>query len=247
MVGILDRDYSSERALDGSPYGLRPPEPSLLPWSIGLLLLSVIAVAALAPLHWFPSSVQPLVARARGGTALAGAPAVQRLAPVANVRVAPPAMNLPQPPVTALAEPTARPLPVQREPTAQKATAENPFIKPGTIYRCKGYSGGLFWSSAHCAQHKAIIDRIASVPVGLPFQQQVDIAAGEARQFELQLEREQREGRRSVACASLQSERDQIWARSGSGAGYVPLDQLGRDQTRWRQIEGLLTANGCRR
>jgi hypothetical protein len=41
-----------------------------------------------------------------------------------------------------------------------------------------------------------------------PFQQQVDIAAGEALKIEQQLEREQREGRRSIACASLQSERD---------------------------------------
>lgn len=43
----------------------------------------------------------------------------------------------------------------------------------GTLYLCKSYSGGTFWASAHCHQHKALIDRIVPVPDGLPFEQQV--------------------------------------------------------------------------
>jgi len=46
----------------------------------------------------------------------------------------------------------------------------------GTIYLCKAYSGGLFWSSAHCNQRSALIERIASVPDGMPFDQQVALA-----------------------------------------------------------------------
>jgi hypothetical protein len=46
----------------------------------------------------------------------------------------------------------------------------------GTIYLCKNYSGGTFWAQAHCGQHNAHIDRIASVPPGMPFDQQVQIA-----------------------------------------------------------------------
>lgn len=45
-----------------------------------------------------------------------------------------------------------------------------------TIYLCKSYAGGTFWSNAHCRQHNALIERIVSVPNGLPFQQQVDLA-----------------------------------------------------------------------
>jgi hypothetical protein len=48
-------------------------------------------------------------------------------------------------------------------------------VKPGTIYRRKNYAGGMFWSQAHCSQHNALIERIASVPPALPFQQQVDL------------------------------------------------------------------------
>jgi hypothetical protein len=46
----------------------------------------------------------------------------------------------------------------------------------GSIYLCKAYAGGTFWASAHCNQHNALIERIANVPDGLPFDQQVNIA-----------------------------------------------------------------------
>jgi len=47
-----------------------------------------------------------------------------------------------------------------------------------TIYLCKSYDGGMFWSSGICHQHRALIERIASVPTGVPFSQQVQIAQG---------------------------------------------------------------------
>src|SRR6218665_288453 len=52
----------------------------------------------------------------------------------------------------------------------------------GTIYLCKSYAGGAFWSSGHCQQHKALIERIVPVPDGIPFSQQV--ALGEQARAE---------------------------------------------------------------
>ena len=46
----------------------------------------------------------------------------------------------------------------------------------GSIYLCKAYAGGTFWASNHCNQHNALIERIANVPDGLAFDQQVNIA-----------------------------------------------------------------------
>lgn len=46
----------------------------------------------------------------------------------------------------------------------------------GTIYLCRDYSGGTFWASDHCNRHNALIDRMVSVPEGMPFQQQVQLA-----------------------------------------------------------------------
>ncbi|MDE2627268.1 MAG: hypothetical protein KGL99_08980, partial [Burkholderiales bacterium] len=47
-----------------------------------------------------------------------------------------------------------------------------------TIYLCKAYSGGMFWSSASCSQQKATLDRAVSVPDNMPWDQKV--AMGEA-------------------------------------------------------------------
>lgn len=45
-----------------------------------------------------------------------------------------------------------------------------------TLYRCKGYGGGVFWSKDHCQQHQALVDRIATVPSGISYDQQVKVA-----------------------------------------------------------------------
>jgi hypothetical protein len=47
-----------------------------------------------------------------------------------------------------------------------------------TIYLCKAYSGGMFWSSATCGSQKATIDRIVTVPDGMSWDQKM--AMGEA-------------------------------------------------------------------
>lgn len=49
-----------------------------------------------------------------------------------------------------------------------------------TLYLCKSYGGGMFWSNTHCRQHDALIDRMESVPSGLPFDQQVEIARSQS-------------------------------------------------------------------
>jgi hypothetical protein len=46
----------------------------------------------------------------------------------------------------------------------------------GTIYLCRDYGGGTFWASDHCNQHQALIVRIMSVPPGMPFEQQAELA-----------------------------------------------------------------------
>ena len=45
-----------------------------------------------------------------------------------------------------------------------------------TVYLCKAYSGGTFWSNTVCSQQKALIDRMVTVPDGMPWDQQVQLA-----------------------------------------------------------------------
>lgn len=47
-----------------------------------------------------------------------------------------------------------------------------------TIYLCKAYSGGMFWSSAPCSQRQATVDRIVTVPDNMTWEQKM--AMGEA-------------------------------------------------------------------
>jgi hypothetical protein len=61
-------------------------------------------------------------------------------------------------------------------PSEAPARRESTPATGGTIYHCKAYNGGTFWAQAHCSQHQALIDSIVSVPAGIPFEQQVQIA-----------------------------------------------------------------------
>lgn len=102
-----------------------------------------------------------------------GHPTAPKPRPAATRRVAPPpdvAPSLSQLPLTQPLRPAYRePQPVLREPLPERTT----------IYLCKSYGGGMFWSTALCSNQRATIDRIANVPGGLPFEQQVAIAEGE--------------------------------------------------------------------
>lgn len=216
-----------DAAQDARDKHWRPPPPGSL-----TRLLAIGAVAAAALLLVFNS----VIPRPPPDTA-------KTVRPVPPAP--PPAPRVPAPGFVAPSAATAAP--AQTNAAMSSQAANDPFLKPGTIYRCKSYSGEVFWSQAHCSRHRALIDRIASVPVGMPFQQQIEIASGEARAIEQIVRNEQARGAWYAECAALQNEREQIRKRSGSGAGTVPLDQLGRDQTRWRQIENLLNEKRCPR
>ena len=268
-MGLIDRDYMAER--DHSDF--RPIRSGVSHWYWIVPLTILVLLVTTMPIHWMPPQVAAQVQHLRLRLGVAHAPQAhsapahqfrelpatpieaqlaqaQQQAPTANsVRrclvngVVVNVLNGDCPPPAPLT-PVAQQLPaVTRAPEP----ADNPFFKPGTIYRCKSYSGAVFWAQSHCSQHKAVIERIASVPVGMPFQQQVDIASAQAQSLESQLRGEQREDARRVTCQTLRLERDQIWKRSGTGTGYVPLDVLGADQTRWRQIESQLSQNNCGR
>lgn len=268
-MGLIDRNYMAER--DQSDF--RPSRSGVSNWYWIAPLTVLILLVTTAPLHWMPPQVAAQVQHLRQRLGIDHAPqahsaparqvrefratpigeqrpqAKQQLPTTNSVRrclvngVVVDVLNGDCPPPAPL---TPHP---QQLPAVTRAPepADNPFFKPGTIYRCKSYSGADFWAQSHCSQHKAVIERIASVPIGMPFQQQVDIAAAQEQSLESQLRGEQREDARRVTCQTLLLERDQIWKRSGTGTGYVPLDVLGADQTRWRQIESQLNQNNCRR
>lgn len=65
-----------------------------------------------------------------------------------------------------------------------------------TIYFCKGYTGGTFWSDTTCSKQKATIDRMMTVPDGMPFEQQVQLGE-QAREAARRLVEPQQDARNS--------------------------------------------------
>jgi hypothetical protein len=49
------------------------------------------------------------------------------------------------------------------------------FSNAATLYMCRAYSGGSFWSNTSCRNQNALVERTVSVPDSLPFDQQVQL------------------------------------------------------------------------
>lgn len=115
----------------------------------------------------------------------------------------------------------------------------------GTIYQCKSYGGGIFWAAAHCNTHNALIERIASVPDGLPFNQQVQIAQGQASAAAaLQKPISNADSVRSDNCVALKAERDKIESRY-SNWQWQPPEVINPDQTRMLGLRAEQRRFGC--
>jgi len=77
---------------------------------------------------------------------------------------------------------------VRRGTPVPLAVAEPPVVAvqprspTTTIYLCRNYAGGLFWSDTTCHQQRATIDRMTSVPSDLTFAEQVAIAQDKANE-----------------------------------------------------------------
>lgn len=67
-------------------------------------------------------------------------------------------------------------MPAANEFASSQAPQSGSSRNPGQIFLCRGYDDQMFWAQAHCNQHRAHIERIAYVPAGLPFEQQVKLA-----------------------------------------------------------------------
>lgn len=123
------------------------------------------------------------------------------------------------------------------DPSADKGTM--------TIYRCKAYSGGVFWSSVYCGNQQALIDRTATVPKALSFEQQVQIAEGlRVEAMALYNQQPSPADQRANGCVALKRERDTIESRY-SNWQWQPPEVVNPDQTRMRGLRAEQARLGC--
>ena len=113
-----------------------------------------------------------------------------------------------------------------------------------TIYHCKAYSGGTFWASTACSNHKALIDRIATVPNGLTWNEKVEIAEGQRRAATRQSGVDSIQSDAASRCAALKSERDKIWGRYSNWQYQAP-EVVGPDRQRTLAIQSQQQILGC--
>ena len=113
-----------------------------------------------------------------------------------------------------------------------------------TIYHCKNYTGGTFWASALCSKHNALIDRIATVPSGMSWDQQVQIAEGQRRAVTNQVNAETAQSTTETRCAGLKFERDKIWSRYSNWQYQAP-EVVGPDRLRTIAIDAEQNALRC--
>lgn len=128
---------------------------------------------------------------------------------------------------------------------SQEPAVENRPSGGVTIYLCKAYSGGSFWSSAHCGTQQALIDRMATVPNGMPFDQQVQIAeAQRVAAMALYNQQPSAEVQRSDRCGALKREREMIESRYTNWQ-WQPLEVINPDQTRMKGLRAEQARLGC--
>lgn len=218
-MSIEDRDYYRRRT------PTRRKNPSLGSW---LFIASVWILAALllakAVKHFFPEALERF-ARPKPRLAMGQAADVPRAGP--------------QWPAPAESPMSARPPSPSRSWSASEGG--QPSAAPAspattTIYRCKAYAGGYFWSTAHCNTQQALVDRMATVPGSLPFDQQVQLAEAQRREAAgLYNQQPPAAVQQATRCAALKIEREAIDARY-SNWQWQPLEVINPDQIRMRAL-----------
>lgn len=122
-----------------------------------------------------------------------------------------------------------------------------------TVYLCKTYSGGEFWSKAHCGKHNALIQRIVNVPDGLPFDQQVHLGQQAQAQAEgarlaappqpVQTTQQPTQTTRAVDCAALANRIHSLDAVARQGQSAQSQDRIRQERQAARDAQ---LRGGCR-
>jgi hypothetical protein len=115
-----------------------------------------------------------------------------------------------------------------------------------TIYKCRAYSGGSFWSAKPCDGRQAAGESVHSVPDGLSFGEQVKLIEGGRTQAASAQKNDEREQERRRKCAAIDDELSRIAIRYRAGQ-HVPVEQVNADQKREKDLKKLRSENKCHR
>jgi hypothetical protein len=126
-----------------------------------------------------------------------------------------------------------------------------PLVSPqaATLYHCKNYSGGTFWSNAPCSTQNALIDRLVTVPDNMPFEQQVEIGnkvRAEAQalvQQQVQVQQQQTQQQPEINCSAIAQEIASLDALARQPQSAGTQDNIAQRRKSLRDIQ---FRNRCR-
>lgn len=116
-----------------------------------------------------------------------------------------------------------------------------------TLYLCQAYGGGQFWTRERCRERDALVERMESVPAGMPFEQQVELARDRLAQSRRSADMSSSAPGQRIApvtnvsagsCKFLDDRIRQLdaMARAGGHAGYMNWIARERKEARDRQF-----------
>mgnify|MGYP003387127472 CR=1 FL=1 len=226
-----DRDRAAQRKRGGAVHFGKSPKKT--GWVVIVLFWVTVPLVMLKIVHYFQGSAIPVFMQ-KSREML---PDLRSF----STPVSPPDSPVKVDSQQALRQPIERLVPRIAEHTAKQSRSKGSV----TIYRCKAYAGGIFWSSAYCGTQQALIDRTATVPEGMPFEQQVQIAeAQRAEAMHLYSQEASPEVQRSNRCQALKRERDTIEGRYTNWQ-WQPPEVINPDQTRMRGLRAEQARLGC--
>lgn len=235
-MSIEDRDYYWEKRRDNAPFSKPVKKRTLKDWLyMALVWIGLLLLLAKAATYLFPKEmarlkrleVRSAIVAPIGQTQPEPSPQIQRESP------APVRQPSSRPEIQWPAEAQMQALPAQAAPTIT------------TLYLCKAYTGGLFWSSAHCNTQQALIERTASVPASLPFDQQVRLADAQRKEAESLYHQQPAPAAQAASrCMTLRAERESIDARYANWK-WQPPEVINPDQIRMRALREEQSRLGC--
>lgn len=228
-MGIHDRDWyqeeQRERRIEGRRLSARPASRSWL-WIVifwSALLVALYLVANRFE-YLIPTKLKPDIPSLEWlRRELTSDPATRQVAPAR---------------AATKSEQSVAPSEVPRRSTAQPQGVT-------TLYLCKSYGGSLFWSSGYCSSQKAFLERTATVPSGLSFDQQVRMADTEWKVAAASANTEPSPAvKTAIQCANLKRERDTIEGRYTNWQ-WQTVDVINADQTRMKGLRAEQARLGC--
>lgn len=113
-----------------------------------------------------------------------------------------------------------------------------------TVYLCRAYAGGDFFSNTACERQQAATISRHTVPDSMPFNQQTAIVKSRIERSDGAAQRETAATNKRRECEFIEQQQLRLIKKYESG-NYVPVPEVNADQIQHRKLRSQATQLGC--